>query len=70
MQPIPAAEVERYHLTLTVDGRPVAHGWWGSEATARGKFTTWVGTWGLPGARITLVDEETGTALEVWPEES
>ena len=57
----------RYHLTLT--GRVAAQGWWGSEAIARGKFTEWVGDWGRPGARVTLVDEETGTVLTTWPEE-
>jgi hypothetical protein len=57
----------RYHLTLTSAGRPVAHGWWGSEAVARGKFKTWVGDWGRPGARVTLVDEETGAELDSWP---
>ncbi|MBL3664565.1 hypothetical protein JL475_00695 [Streptomyces sp. M2CJ-2] len=59
---------QRYHLTLTSAGRPAAQGWWASEATARGKFTEWVGAWGQPGARITLVDEETGRVLTTWPE--
>jgi hypothetical protein len=60
---------ERYHLTLSSVGRPVQHGWWGSEATARDKLVRWVGEYGtLPGARITLVDEETGTVLTTWPE--
>lgn len=59
---------ERYHLLLTAVGRPVQHGWWGSEATARHKFTAWVGEYGeLPEARVTLVDEETGTVLTTWP---
>jgi hypothetical protein len=60
---------ERYHLTLTRDGRPAMHGWWGNEAVARGKFTEWVGEWGRPGAHITLVDEEAGETLTTWPEE-
>lgn len=58
----------RYHLTLTSAGAAVAHGWWGSETVARGKFTEWVGDWGRPGARITLVDEETGETLTTWPD--
>jgi hypothetical protein len=58
----------RFHLVLAVAGRPVAQGWWASEATARGKFATWVGEWGRPGARVTLVDEDTGTLLTEWPE--
>ncbi|MCX4704389.1 hypothetical protein [Streptomyces sp. NBC_01373] len=60
---------ERYHLTLSVDDRPVQQGWWGSEATARSKFRAWVGDWGTPGARVVLVDEETGAVLTTWPEE-
>jgi hypothetical protein len=44
----------RYHLLLTSDGRPIQHGWWESEATARHKFRRWVGEYGtMPGARIT-----------------
>jgi hypothetical protein len=62
---------ERYHLTLTSAGRPVMHGWWPLESTARGQLPVWVGSWGgLPDARITLVDEETGTVLTTWPEEA
>ncbi|WP_171110579.1 MULTISPECIES: hypothetical protein [unclassified Streptomyces] len=58
---------ERYHLTLTSAGRPVQHGWWAVEETARRKFTAWVGDWGKPGARITLTDEETRAVLTEWP---
>lgn len=58
---------ERYHLTIT--GRVSAQGWWGSEKVARAKFTEWVGDWGRPGARVTLVDEETGETLTTWPDE-
>jgi len=58
---------DRYHLTLTAAGRPAMHGWWPSEVTARGKFATWVGSWGVPGAQIVLVDEETGETLAEWP---
>ncbi|MEU3613555.1 hypothetical protein ABZ725_14725 [Streptomyces sp. NPDC006872] len=62
---------DRYHLTLTAGGRPVMHGWWASETTARAQFTTWIGSWGgLPGAQVTLVDEEAGETLTTWPEES
>ncbi|MFF5473310.1 hypothetical protein [Streptomyces achromogenes] len=57
----------RYHLLLAVGGRPVQHGWWDSEATARQKFKRWVGDWGRAGARITLDDEETGIELAAWP---
>lgn len=59
----------RYHLTLTVDGRPMMHGWWDDETTARRQFTQWIGERGsLPGAHVTLVDEETGEELDSWPE--
>jgi hypothetical protein len=62
---------ERYHLLLTLDGRPAMHGWWGSEATARRQFTVWVGERGsMPGVRITLVDEESGETLGSWPDET
>ena len=61
---------ERFHLVLTAGGRPVAQGWWKSEAVARGKFTEWVGDWGRPGARVTLTDEDTGSVLTEWPETS
>ncbi|MGW2048516.1 hypothetical protein ACWCPF_25540 [Streptomyces sp. NPDC001858] len=61
----------RYHLTLTANGRPVMQGWWASEATARAQCTVWIGSWGsLPGARIALVDEEAGETLTTWPGES
>jgi hypothetical protein len=62
---------ERFHLTLSSAGRPVQHGWWGSEPVARRKLAAWVGEWGtMPDARITLVDEETGTLLTTWPDEA
>jgi hypothetical protein len=38
--------VERYHLTLTAGGRAVMQGWWASEATARRKFSGWIGEYG------------------------
>ncbi|GGT86046.1 hypothetical protein [Streptomyces coeruleorubidus] len=60
---------ERYHLTLTTAGRPMMQGWWGTEAVARDRFRDWVGDWGRPGARITLVDEETGSVLTAWSED-
>lgn len=61
---------DRYHLTLTTAGRPMMQGWWGNEAVACSRFRDWVGDWGRPGARITLVDEETGATLTTWPEET
>jgi acyl-coenzyme A synthetase/AMP-(fatty) acid ligase len=62
---------ERYHLTLSSAGRPVMNGWWGSETVARSRFRDWIGKHGvLPGARITLVDEETGATLTTWPDEA
>ena len=61
---------QRYHVTLTFDGRPAMHGWWVSPKTADAKFKEWVGDYGRPGARVTLVDEETGALLTTWPEET
>lgn len=59
----------RYHLTLALKGRPSMHGWWSDEATACGQFPGWIGTWGVPGARIILVDTVDGTVIHSWPEE-
>ncbi|KOU62022.1 hypothetical protein ADK57_25585 [Streptomyces sp. MMG1533] len=61
---------DRFHVTLTSVGRPTMHGWWDSESTARGKVTEWIGLSKGPGARVTLVDEETGTVLTTWPGEA
>lgn len=61
----------RFHLTLSSAGRPVQHGWWGSEEVARDKFRRWIGEHGaLPDARVTLTDEKTGEQLAAWPDES
>ena len=61
---------QRYHLTLTSAGRPVMQGWWADRATADDKFRRWIGEHGsVDGARVTLVDEETGVVLTTWPEE-
>jgi len=68
---LPPVNPERFHLTLTSTGRPVMQGWWGSGTVARSQFTTWIGSWGgLPGARVVLVDEETGETLTTWPDEA
>jgi hypothetical protein len=60
---------QRYHLTLSLDGRPAMQGWWGSEETARDRFRDWVGR-AADDARVVLVDEETGETLTTWPTES
>ena len=57
----------RYRLTLTTDGRPTAHGWWDSRATAESKFASWIGTHGRDGAHIVLVDTATGDLVKSWP---
>lgn len=44
-------------------------GWWANRKTADAKFKEWVGDYGRPGSRITLVDEVTGETLTTWPEE-
>ncbi|WP_217235484.1 hypothetical protein [Streptomyces sp. AC555_RSS877] len=61
---------DRFHVTLTSVGRPTMHGWWSAESTARGKVTEWIGLSKGPGARVTLVDEDTGTVLTSWPDEA
>ena len=61
---------DRFHVTLTSGRRPTMHGWWALESTARGKVTEWIGLSKGPGARVTLVDEETGETLTTWPDES
>ncbi|MFH9663623.1 hypothetical protein ACH4NF_35730 [Streptomyces sp. NPDC017248] len=59
----------RYHLLLTMDGRPVQHGWWNREEIARDKFRRWIGErGGRPGTRVILLDEETGAVLADWPD--
>ncbi|MEU6512163.1 hypothetical protein [Streptomyces sp. NPDC046942] len=60
----------RYHLLLAARERSVQHGWWGSEDVARGKFRDWVGLYGgtMPGARVTLSDEDNGDVLDAWPD--
>ncbi|MEU8472166.1 hypothetical protein AB0F30_30475 [Streptomyces sp. NPDC029006] len=58
----------RYHLLLGSGGRPVQHGWWGHEETARDKLWRWVGEYGsMPGARIILTDDDNGDVLAAWP---
>ncbi|MEV7809226.1 MULTISPECIES: hypothetical protein [Streptomyces] len=60
----------RYHLLLESGGRPVQHGWWEREEVARDKFRRWVGEYGsMPGARLTLTDEQTVEPLAVWPDQ-
>jgi hypothetical protein len=56
----------RYHLLLSLKGHPTMHGWWDNEITANRMFRSWIGERGQPGARITLVDEETGLLLTEW----
>ncbi|MGW2425607.1 hypothetical protein ACWC0C_41295 [Streptomyces sp. NPDC001709] len=59
----------RYHLLLTADDRPVQHGWWNREKTARDKFQRWIDEHGsLPAARVTLTDEEIADVLADWPD--
>jgi hypothetical protein len=61
---------ERYHLTLSLDGRPAMQGWWSIEQVARRQFSTWIGERGsMPGVRIVLVDEQEQLVLASWPDE-
>jgi hypothetical protein len=53
-----------------VEDRLLISGWWPDEATARRKSVRWIAEYGgIPGASITLVDEETGAVLTQWPEQ-
>ncbi len=66
----PGEQPGRYHLLLTSHGEPVQHGWWDRESVARRKLARWVGEYGtMPGGRITLTDEATGTVMQAWPQE-
>ncbi|CAL9651490.1 hypothetical protein [Streptomyces sp. enrichment culture] len=59
----------RYRVTVTIDGQPLIQGWWDDETVARRKLVSWVGEHGSrAGARVTLVDEETGKTLTEWPD--
>lgn len=61
---------ERFHLTVATAGRTVMHGWWSSEATARGKFRDWVGTYRkMPDVHVVLAERTGGgeLLLESWP---
>jgi hypothetical protein len=61
--------VGRYYVLLDSGGRPVQQGWWDREETARDKFRRWVGSYGsMPGARVTLTDEEAAGVLAAWPD--
>ncbi|MES9520734.1 hypothetical protein [Streptomyces capoamus] len=60
----------RFHLLLESGGRPVRHGWWHREDVARDEFRRWVGEYGsMPGARLTLTDEETAQLPATWPDQ-
>lgn len=62
---------QRFHLTLHTGARPVMHGYWAKRSTADDKFRRWIGEHGnVVGARVTLVDEETGETLTEWPDET
>ena len=60
----------RFHLTLFSGGRPMQHGWWESEATARSKFRDWIGS-RMPNSRVTLAEEVGGVErlLDSWPDD-
>ncbi|AYC43276.1 hypothetical protein [Streptomyces griseorubiginosus] len=67
---VPAPDPQRFHLTVSSSGRPVMHGWWSREATARDKFRDWIGAYGgMPAAHL-LLAERTGDderPVESWP---
>ncbi|MFF3884064.1 hypothetical protein [Streptomyces sp. NPDC001914] len=57
----------RYHVTLVLDGKPTMHGWWKTKPLAMSQYGGWIGRWGRPGARITVVDADTEDLLAEWP---
>lgn len=60
----------RYHLLLASGGQPVQHGWWNREEVAWDKFRRWIREQGsMPGAHVTLTDEQTDKVLRTWPDE-
>ena len=61
---------DRFHLIFDAGEYPCMQGWWADRAEAEAKFKAWVGEHGRPGARITLVDEVTGTTLTTWPDDT
>jgi hypothetical protein len=59
---------DRYHLLLTVDGRPVMHGWWAQRPTADRKMASWIGDYGTrDGVRVTLADTVEDREIAEWP---
>ncbi|MFF3691003.1 hypothetical protein [Streptomyces sp. NPDC002187] len=65
---MPEPGPQRYHLTLTIDGRPTMHGWWADHAVADRKFLSWIGDYGsTAGARITLTGQTDGREPATWP---
>ena len=66
----PMDDPGRYHLLLTLKGRPSMHGWWDDKVAAGGQFTDWIGSWGQPGATVLLVDTADGTVIHSWPDEA
>ncbi len=47
----------------------VRHSAPGGKETARRRFSAWVGEYGsMPGARITLTDEQHSNVLMTWPD--
>ncbi|MFE3853888.1 hypothetical protein ACFXPN_22440 [Streptomyces griseorubiginosus] len=69
----PAPDPQRFHLTVSATGRPVMHGWWSRESTARDKFRDWIGAYGrMPAAHVCMV-ERIGAEerlMESWPEDT
>ncbi|MFB7244671.1 hypothetical protein ACFCYX_19685 [Streptomyces populi] len=66
----PMDDPGRYHLLLSVKGRPAMHGWWKTEPAALEQYRGWIGTWGRPGARVELVDTADGRVIHSWSEEA
>jgi hypothetical protein len=64
---------ERFHLTLTAEGAPAMHGWWGKRPTAEHQYRSWIGSWGsIDGASIVLAERADAgeRVIASWPEGS
>lgn len=64
--------MDRYCLTLTIEGQTIMRGWWSGLPTAERKYLRWIGEQGsVSGTRIALADEaDGGRVLKAWPDET
>ncbi|QIB49562.1 hypothetical protein [Streptomyces aureoverticillatus] len=61
---------QRYRVTLSNSGTPIAQGWWGDHGSADRKFRSWIGDYGgRPGTHIELAERDgyDWIVLKSWP---